>query len=163
MKTKLLALVALIMAASCSAPKYAYKFGYYDYQAGKRAAQKEAQVVAVASTNEVVASTEATPVVAEASVAPVVTEKKGATAMTKAEKKAFVKEVKKEIKVAKHQVKKMNAAQSAQSMDNDLKIAAIFGAVGLVGLIIGGNVFYIIGGIALIIGVVFLVKWLMRQ
>lgn len=48
-------------------------------------------------------------------------------------------------------------------MDNDLKLAAIFGAVGIVALIISGDVFYIIGGIALIIGVVFFVKWLVRQ
>jgi hypothetical protein len=50
-------------------------------------------------------------------------------------------------------------------MDNDLKLAAIFGAVGIVGLMLGGatDVFWIIGGIALLVGVVFLVKWLVRQ
>ena len=44
-------------------------------------------------------------------------------------------------------------------------LAAVFGAVGIVGLIIGTgtNVFSFIGGIALIIGVVFFVKWLVRQ
>ncbi len=47
--------------------------------------------------------------------------------------------------------------------DEDLKLATIFGAVGITGLIIGGNVFNIIGAIALVIGVVFFVKWIIRQ
>jgi hypothetical protein len=47
-------------------------------------------------------------------------------------------------------------------MDHDLKLAAIFGAVGIVGLLITG-VFYYIGAIMLLIGAFFLVKWIIRQ
>jgi hypothetical protein len=48
-------------------------------------------------------------------------------------------------------------------MDPDLKLAAIFGSIGVVALIIGGDVFAIIGGIAMIVGLVFFVRWLVRQ
>ncbi len=50
-----------------------------------------------------------------------------------------------------------------KALDKDLKLAAIFGAVGIVALLIGGDVFWVIGGIALLIGVVFFVMWLARQ
>ena len=53
--------------------------------------------------------------------------------------------------------------QAIGSLDYDLKMGAIFVVVGLAGLAIGGNAFQIIGGISLIIGVVFLIKWLIRQ
>jgi hypothetical protein len=80
--------------------------------------------------------------------------------MTKAERREFRSDIKKFIKEKKESIK---AAKKTNAMDHDLKLAAIFGAVGLVALIISGDVFYVIGGIALIIGVVFFVKWLVRQ
>jgi hypothetical protein len=64
---------------------------------------------------------------------------------------------------AKKSGDEVKAAEAAAAMDHDLKLAAIFGAVGIVALIIGGDVFWVIGGIALIIGVVFFVLWLSRQ
>jgi len=36
MKRKLLYLLSIVLLASCSAPKYTYNFGSYDYNAGKR-------------------------------------------------------------------------------------------------------------------------------
>jgi hypothetical protein len=63
---------------------------------------------------------------------------------------------------AKRNFDSVKGAQ-ASGMDHDLKLAVIFGAIGIVGLAIGGDVFYIIGGIALLIGVVFFVKWVIRQ
>src|SRR5690606_8941765 len=86
--------------------------------------------------------------------------------MSRAERKEFRKEAKALVKTyikAKKAGDEVKAAAAAQAMDHDLKMAAIFGAVGIVALIIGGDVFWIIGGIALIIGVVFFVLWLSRQ
>jgi hypothetical protein len=166
MKTKLFALVVLIVGASCSAPKYTYNFSYYDYQAGKRAAQKETQVATATTSNEVVASTQTLPVVAEVQLPTTTVEvKKDITTMTKAEKKTFVKEVKKDIKNAVREVKKMNSIQSAQAMDNDLKMAAIFGAIGVgLGLLFGvSEIIGFIGFVAVVIALVFLIKWLLRQ
>ena len=84
--------------------------------------------------------------------------------MTKEERKELRAELKSVIKTQKMNKKMgVESVSATKAMDNDLKLAAVFGAVGIVALIISGQVFYIIGGIALIIGVVFFVKWLVRQ
>ncbi|QOI96313.1 MAG: hypothetical protein HRU69_01950 [Flammeovirgaceae bacterium] len=86
--------------------------------------------------------------------------------LTREEKKELKREAIKQIKAYTKAVKngdKALAAELKQAMDNDLKLAAVFGAVGIVSFIIGGDVFHVIGAIALIVGVVFFVKWLMRQ
>lgn len=89
-----------------------------------------------------------------------------ALTLTREEKKELRKEAVKQIKAYTKAVKqgdKAMAAEMRQAMDSDLKMAAIFGAVGIVSFIIGGDVFHVIGAIAFIIGVVFFVKWLLRQ
>jgi Flp pilus assembly protein TadB len=106
----------------------------------------------------------------------VIAEGKTHEEMTQKERRAVTKQIKKEIKEVQKEYKKeikklkkssdkdnIEEAQAAKAIDRDLKLAAIFGAVGIVALIISGQVFWIIGGIALIIGVVFFVKWLVRQ
>jgi hypothetical protein len=57
------------------------------------------------------------------------------------------------------------ANNAAGTMDQDLKMAIIFGAVGLTLTLFGGinEAFWILGVIAIVVGVVFLVKWLVRQ
>lgn len=102
--------------------------------------------------------------VSDAISSPVTTSKP--VTLTREEKKELRKEAVKQIKAYTKAVKdgdNVAATELKQAMDNDLKFAAIFGAVGITALIIGGDVFYIIGGIALIIGVVFFVKWMIRQ
>jgi len=167
MKTKIFTLLILIVGASCSAPKYTYNFSYYDYQAGKRAAQKEAEVVTNKTTSlEVVASTQIIPTANEIVVAPATVEsKKTVIGSTKIEQKAFVKEVKEEIKNAVRDVKKMNSIQSAQAMDRDLKMAAIFGAIGVGLSVLFGisEIIGFIGFVAVVVALVFLIKWLLRQ
>jgi hypothetical protein len=109
-----------------------------------------------------VASTETTPVLFSEKTASV---GKTYLQMNRGERKMLRHQLKKDIK-SYLAVKKSNSLKSVQAsggMDHDLKLAAIFGAVGLVGLLIGGNVFNIIGGIMLLIGVVFFVKWIIRQ
>lgn len=162
MKIRLHLLACVALCAACSAPKIAYKFDYHDYNAGRKS--KDVQ-------QEVASNPGPAPVQSESLVAmeptieakPVIADGKTYEEMSKKERRAFVKEVKKEIK--KLDKKKDNSASvsAAKGMDRDLKLAAIFGAVGIVALIINGTVFYIIGGIALIIGIVFFVKWLIRQ
>jgi hypothetical protein len=179
MRKYLLPVLAIAVLASCSAPKYAYHFDRYDYNSGKK---KTDPAAAQASAHEdiaehplqieqqtLVASADEKPVVlAESPAAEVRKEapvKKYAD-MSKTEKKEFRKEAKAQIKQYVKAVKSGNAEdriEAAKAMDQDLKLAAIFGAVGLVALLIGGDVFWVIGGIALIIGVVFFVMWLTRQ
>lgn len=168
MKSKLFYLIAIVLLGACSSPKYAYNFDYYDYNSGKKAKQAviaQGEVISTPNPELLMASKENTMMVdAEAvtneSIASSESIKKTYLQMSKTERKEFRKDIKNLIKDKKESVK---AAKSTKSMDNDLKLAAIFGAVGIVALIISGDVFYIIGGIALIIGVVFFVKWLVRQ
>jgi ribosomal protein S20 len=182
MRKYLLPVIAIAVLASCSAPKYAYHFDHYDYNSGKNKSAvaatqtpAESQVIAEASPlaiqEETLVATadEKAVVVAEPSTA-LAAQKEAAMkkygAMSKAERKAFRKEAKTQVKAYIKAVKsgdKEQVAKAAQRMDHDLKLAAIFGAVGIVSLLIGGDVFWVIGGIALIIGVVFFVMWLTRQ
>ncbi len=171
MKSKITLLLAIVVLASCSAPKYAYYFDHQDYNAGKKRTQAQVSVKSEVSPlavdpQELVASNSEAPVTTPAVAAePVAVKKVTYMQMTKTEKKAFRKELGKQIKSYVAAKKKMNSieAKQAGNMDHDLKLAIIFGAVGIVGLIIGGDVFWIIGGIAMLIGVVFFVKWIIRQ
>lgn len=158
---KILYFVAVVGAAACSSPKYTASFQKSDVQTGYHAVA--ANHPADIQPEELVASTVATPTL-QSITTP--TEVKGSyLKMTKAEQKNVRQQLKKQIKSIVKEQKKEMAVNSTQAsgMDHDLKLAAIFGAVGIVGLLIGGQAFTIIGGIALIIGVVFFVKWLLRQ
>jgi hypothetical protein len=168
MKSNITLLLAIVVLASCSGPKYAYYFDHQNYNAGKKQAQgsvqSELSPLAIDSQSLVASTGESPVVVAEVPAEPVAVKKVTYMQMTKAEKKAFRKELGKEMKGFVAARKKMNSVEAAKAgMDHDLRLAAIFGAVGIVGLIIGGDVFWIIGGIALLIGVVFFVKWVIRQ
>lgn len=168
---QLLAFVAL--CAACSAPKMAYKFDYHDYNAGRKSKDVKQEVASnpgpVAVQPESLLAMEPVKEEAPASIESiekpvVISDAKTFEDMSKKERRTLVKEFKKEIKEIK---KKDNGAtaQAAKAMDRDLKLGAIFGAVGIVGLLLSGIsiAFAIIGGVALIIGVVFFVKWLIRQ
>ena len=180
-KRNLLYLLGLLVMASCSAPKQAYYFDHYDYNAGKKKKETENLVVAEPQAPVIETVAESAPLavdnntmVASAKEEPVAIVENVVAAepaksykdMTKAEKQAFRKDAKNLIKTyikAKKDGDEVKAAEAAKAMDKDLRLAAIFGAVGIVSLIIGGDVFYVIGAIALIIGVVFFVMWLTRQ
>lgn len=168
MKNSMLVLSVIVLLSACSSPKYAYNFDYHDYNAGKKKASVATSGGLSVDPATLVASTSNTPTVFDEPVTTVSTEAAAAPVMTRKSFKAFKAELKKEVKemkVMKKTGKVLSATKAAASggMDHDLKLAAIFGAVGIVGLIIGGNVMYVIGGIAMLIGVVFFVKWLIRQ
>jgi hypothetical protein len=55
------------------------------------------------------------------------------------------------------------STQAKAGMGQDVKLAAIFGAVGIVLLIIGGDVLTIIGAVALLVGLYFFIRWLIHQ
>ena len=166
MKSTFCYLLALIVITSCSSPKYAYNFDTYDYNSGKKnqhdkIVDNESNPLRVAPETLLASKENNILLPAEKDkVDSPVTVKKTYAQMSKSERKEFRSDLKKFIKEKKESIK---AAKKTNAMDNDLKLAAIFGAVGLVALIISGDVFYILGGIALIIGVVFFVKWLVRQ
>jgi hypothetical protein len=173
MRKYLLLFIAGTILYSCSTPKYTYYFDRQDYNAGKKqltkdlvennGAIKEDMPIQL-NPETLVASTEKSAgILTETNTSDA---SKSYKEMTKAERKEFRKDAKALVKTyikAKKSGDEIKAAEAAAAMDHDLKLAAIFGAVGIVALIIGGDVFWVIGGIALIIGVVFFVLWLSRQ
>ncbi|MCW5910141.1 MAG: hypothetical protein KIT62_03655 [Cyclobacteriaceae bacterium] len=168
MKKLIYSLVAL-GAVACSSPKYTASFNHVNSTVPYYAA-KPVEVPAPVNPEQLIASTSVAPVILLASEAPVVEQnakeavRKTYAQMTKEERKELRAEIKSFIKAQKVNKKMgVESASATKALDKDLKLAAIFGAVGVVALIISGNVFYIIGGIALIIGVIFFVKWLVRQ
>lgn len=152
------------LLAACSAPKYTASFTNYD-QVRTVAAATPTSAPSVAIDPQLLeASLNEKPIASAPAAAPVMV-KKTYLQMNQQQRKEVRAQIKKDLKSLVKVKKQMgvNATQATQGMDGDLKLAAIFGAVGVVGLIIGGDVFYIIGGLAMIIGVVFFVKWLIRQ
>ncbi|MBT1704672.1 hypothetical protein [Chryseosolibacter indicus] len=182
MKQILSLIAAAIVFASCSSPKYAYNFDYYNYNSGKKPAvakqNEQAQVNPAQEIESPLLVKEESIVASTAPAAPVETKK----TLTSADKKAIAekvstmsgterKELKKELKAKMKQLTKIKKGDNGASvkeskvMDHDLKLAAIFGAVGLVLILLGGaaDIFWILGVIAFVIGVVFFIQWLARQ
>ncbi len=177
MKRYFILVIAVVMMASCSSPKYAYHFDHYDYNSGKKNNKQEAisvsgqaetifsvdQETLVASASEdAVVITESAPLVTSESVA------KSYKEMSKTERKEFRKELKKEMKNYSKALKSGDheaSVEATKAMDKDLKMAIIFGAVGLTLNLFGGvnSVFWVLGVIAIVIGVVFFVRWVTRQ
>jgi uncharacterized membrane protein len=181
MRKYFLLVLSIAVLASCSAPKYAYHFDHYDYNSGKKQADAttgkvtetpvdaETSPLTLPAETMVASADEKAVVLAEPTAdmkAQAEAAKEKFAAMSKEERKAFKKEAKAQIRQYIKAAKSGDKAQmelAAKGMDKDLKMAAIFGAVGIVALLIGGDVFWVIGGIALLIGVVFFVMWLARQ
>jgi hypothetical protein len=182
MRNILAILVAIVLLAACSAPKYSYHFDHYDYNSGKKQPAAESASAAVdhakgqsplaLQQENLVASNATEPVVLAEPKMELSEETKDAfvkkyNSMSKSERKEFKQELKKELKnYIKEKKSPENKATAAQgAMDRDLKLAIIFGAVGLVLTLFGGasSAFWVLGVIAIVIGVVFLIRWLMRQ
>ncbi|HEY3429658.1 MAG TPA: hypothetical protein VGK39_03205 [Cyclobacteriaceae bacterium] len=177
MKKYTFIVVGAILLAACSSPKYTYYFDHYDYAKNKKGNSSQEAVVraeqptqesvlaideraltASANENEPVLVEPTTPAVANApSNEEMVVKLKS---MSKEERKEMKKEVKRFVKENKKEIKSGNAAKA---MENDVKLAAIFGAIGIVLLIIGGDVLYILGAVALLVGLYFFIRWLMRN
>lgn len=165
---KIFYLFVLGLMASCSSPKYAANFNYYKsnsgYAGGYGELKTKETTIAPINSTELIASVDEKTIILDA--APATNEeRKTYVQMNKTERKALRQYLKKEMKtmVKAKKGESVESVSSTKALEHDLKLAAIFGAVGVVGLIIGGDVFYIIGAIALLIGVVFFVKWLVRQ
>jgi hypothetical protein len=187
MKKLIYAIVLLgVVLASCSSPKYTYHFDHYNYKSGK-ANKGDDKIVEASGQTEVfpepvneqtllATNSEAGIVTADINTgyhetpgireAQKINETTAIPALTRAEKRELRKEAVKSIKEYAKAVKAGDtdkADKMAKAMDADLRWAAIFGAVGIVSLIIGGDVFWIIGAAALIVATVFLVRYLIRQ
>lgn len=188
MKKYLLLIVSMLLLAACSTPKkYAYYFDYYDYNSGKAKADLkkiETQNTltapetsplylnkegAVANVDRRIRNMEKVPT----NVVPVTVEDKKAlekkySAMSKAEKREFRKELKsvvKKIIKAKKAGESIDSIEETKVMDHNLKMALIFGIVAIVLSAFGGanSIFWILGTISAVIAIVFLILWIAEQ
>jgi hypothetical protein len=173
------ALVALMTA--CSASRYAANFHYYkpnpELAGGYGVIKTQKPAITPIEPEKLVASAgmesmpvlEKTPIpIAIGTLAGAEQVRKAYFQMNKAERKYVQNAVKSELK-KQIQLKKNSKAAPArgrgwwQGWDQDLKLAAIFGAIGTVAFIIYVEPFWIIAAVALIIGLVFFIKWFVRQ
>ena len=178
MRNNLLLLFAIVMMASCSAPKYAYHFDRYDYNSGKRKQQKdlleEKKIIAnefqkatlvqeetllASATDEVIVifeeSKSSTPSLEAVSATET---KKSYTEMTKLEKREIRKEYKndlKEYKAAKKSGDEVRAEQAKESLTGYTRMGVILIIAGLVLAILSlGSVINSIGGLMVLAGVI---------
>jgi hypothetical protein len=163
---KIIYLLTAVLFAACSSPKYTASFNSYDTPSGYRPVKSTEAPVTTTNSPDLLASTSSAPVEIKSEVGSNTEVRKTYVQMSKTERKVVRNHLRSEIKTyVKDQKAKLSpqSTEATNAMDSDLKLAAIFGAVGVVATIIGGEVFWIIGAIAFIIGVVFFVKWLVRQ
>lgn len=183
MKNILLVLVGVLLLAACSTPKYAYYFDHYDYNSGKKKAFMKDGLTAVEPVSRfssasasplkidqrsAAASIESDVIAETAPASPVasksVLERKYSSLST-TEKKEFRKELKTAMKEYAKLKKEGKSVAAAQALDYNLKMAIIFGAVALTLSFFGGvnSIFWIVSVIALVVGVVFFIKWIAEQ
>ncbi|MFZ2907459.1 MAG: hypothetical protein WAZ98_14740 [Cyclobacteriaceae bacterium] len=173
MKKCMLFLAATIALASCSTPKYTYYFDHYNYAAGKKnplqgtalETKEQEYVLAIDERTLTASAKESEVFVAEpASVESTAITKEEAVSRIKSMSKEERNELKREAKrLVKQNKKEVKSSQAITALDNDVKLASIFGAVGIVLLIIGGDVLYVLGAIALLVGLYFFIRWLIHQ
>ncbi len=65
--------------------------------------------------------------------------------------------------ITERKVNNVKSVKAKGGMDADLKRSIIFGASGIVALVIGGQVFWVLGSLSLLIGLIFGIKWLLRK
>jgi F0F1-type ATP synthase assembly protein I len=187
MKRLLLIVATLGVLGSCAPKKYSYNFDRHNYYAGKKASALEKadeNIVAaetatvkedlVVTSDELVAtSTKETTITEKQALKNNLLEKsrelskkqealKNAT--TPKEIKTLRKEMKTELKELKKDVRTYlksspQATEDTQAMDKNLKIGLIFLLAG----VIVGIVFGPLGFLLSVIGVVFLILWLIEQ
>lgn len=174
MKSRILIPVAVIMFWACSTPRYSYHFDTYDYNSGRKQSSGSTSGDQASETSPVLMDNPVLEARADAIADPSIRPASGKTessvtpAITRTERKEIKKDLKnlvKEYSKLKKKSDHVGTSQASKQMDHDLKMAAIFGAVGLLLSLLGGvhTLFWVLGVVALVIGVVFLIKWIARQ
>ena len=171
---------AFLTLAACSAPTYTYNFDHYDYSSGKKLPTQNSVAHDVPnetvspltfSNKELLASASPTVVVPEEIKTSSFSQEEKADRyknMSKRERTDFKKELRSEIK---NYAKKLKSGDEGASiaatneLDDELKLAIIFGAIGITLTVLGGinTVFWVLGVVGLVIGLVFFIRWISRQ
>ena len=177
----LMGVVGGLLTMSCSSPKYTYNFDHYDYTSGRKS-MPERYFVQIDPTRdasplifndkELLASSSPGAVAPEepefASVLPLKERADQHKNMSKGERKNFRKELKREVRNYANDLKSGDHGASitaTKELDDELKLAIIFGAIGITLTVLGGinTVFWVLGVVGLVIGLVFFIRWISRQ
>lgn len=140
---------AMLFFCSCSSPRYTYFFNQPPATVSEIKPLAVAETITPSAPSQFSASS--SPVVSPTVRMPAAVAKPldghKAKAMTKAEKKSD----------------NTKSVKAKGGMDADLQRSIIFGAGGIVALIIGGHVFWVLGSLSLIIGLIFGIKYLLKK
>jgi len=168
---------AAILLTACSSPKYVYHFDHYDYTSGKKATevltsriretenplQINSETLMASSENKVV-TIDDEKVKASPTKVEILTQEY--TSMSKADRKEFRNQLKKEIKsyVKLNEVRKKDNGASIKAIkafDTTVALALVFGVAGIVLTVLAStsNVLWVLGAISIVIGAVLFVKW----
>lgn len=170
MKKIVTLLTGALIITACSTPKYAYYFDKYDYNSGRKPSTEISQHIE--SKTPLALTPESLTASAEVNAAPTPVAQPVASqqlsekiaSMTKAERKQLKKDLKTYAKESK-KADSGNSVHATKAWDHDLKMATIFGiaAVVLTSFYFASPVFYILGIAALVVAIVFFIKWVSRQ
>jgi len=171
----------VLLLASCSSPRYTYNFDYYDYNSGRKELPNTQidESTPINDTeptrvdrNQLVAAAEPVLVNDAHQNSSIPAEMSGTAKaykeLSRAEKKELRSELKNYIKNHSKELKNLDegaTVHATKQLDDDLKLAIIFGAIGITFAILGGinTVFWVIGVIGLIVGLVFFIRWISTQ
>lgn len=160
MRYSLVTILMVLILVSCSTPRYAYYFDRHQYTTGK-------SVVTVPMNEFLLPPNQAVltvSAVAEVEVMPMNVTPKPESREIEEDLPVTERKERKVLLPQNRAKTQMSIPQApASTLDRDLKLSIIFGASGIVGLIIGGSVFWVLGSISLLIGVILLIKWVVRQ
>lgn len=155
--------VVFIFFVSCAAPRYTYYFDRHHYSLGKEGPTEAVQTL-ISPPNQEMLTVAAVPGEAEIFpvnlIVPEIQNIKIEGAQAAFEMNGRKTELAHEGKAS---IKTPLPLTTASALDRDLKLSIIFGASGIVALIIGGSIFKVIGSISLLIGLILFIKWLLRQ
>lgn len=155
-----------LLLTGCAAPTYTYRFAPSPYLASI-AGKNHTESIKNAEKSLKMESAEEQPVLVAAAEVPASVIAPSETPAERKLKKA-ARKLKEEAtslgERLEEKVMKMDAP-ARTAVDNDLKLAVILGAAGIVSLLllVISQVFGIIGGIALIAAVIYFAKWVINQ
>jgi len=181
MRKQFFLLGAVLALAACSSPKYTYNFDHYDYNSGRklRAEKSFVQILPREEVSPLTFSDEDLLASASSDVVVIENDKITSTSslneragryksLSKRERKDFRKELKNEIKKYAKELRTGDQGASVTAvneLDDELKLAIIFGAIGITLTVLGGinTIFWVLGVIGLVIGLVFFIRWISTQ
>lgn len=169
MKSVSVLVLGALVCASCATPKFAYKFSTHRYSTASTSADAvQMRVTPPMQPAEWIASShpDMTDVVSPPAAQPAAREVMVPQREIAAPQPEAKRSWKEQRSASQTNVsKKIFTVNRAQEFDHDLKLAAIFGSVGIVGLLLGvvGEFFLFVGALSLLVGTFFFIRWLLRQ